>query len=985
MKITRLELAGFGPYKDVQRVDFEAFADDGIFLITGKTGAGKSSILDAICFALYDSVPRYEQTQKNLRSDYCAPDDPTYVELEFTVGDAAYRVRRTPAFERPKKRGEGMATAPATAELAKNVDGGWEVTAAKPVDVGKELAVIVGLTKDQFLQVILLAQNRFQDFLKAGNDERQEVLRTLFGTKRFADIELALIERRKVLEAELGEARAVIVQHARQLESLIERGDLPETPTLDWFDSGLSLAITAQELAQSDATAADGLFRAADASHRMLAQTRALQDRRERARVALAQLEGAAPAVDAQRIQLSAATRAASVWSYVVADNAAQKSLLAARADEAGARAEFAELSKTDPDQSEESLATAVDERTRSLGALAGALNDEAAIDRLARDVERAERDLERRTTDVASAQKLIDEMPALLADASIELAALRLAASKADAVREHEGRVTLALESAVAADALEADVAKASKAEVAASGALASAASELHELLEQRLNGYAGELAADLVEGEACAVCGSTSHPSPASGDAEPVTEERVDAARARVVSRQLLLDDAQGARERVVLALTAARARTNNRSVEQLEAELAEVTAELAVASEAHDTAEIMEAQAATLRANLESSTATLAGIVAERDAAALDLAAVRTTHSATVDRVAKERAGFDSVALRAESLQVVIDSARTLLSAVDATRLQSSAADSAAAALDAQLAEHDFADVTAVELARTDAGVIRDLESDIRRHDQAIATATATLEEAEVAATPDALVDLVESESALTLASAARDEAMLVQNSCDDRVKQVTRVVKDAKVVLAATGSRAIEFETLRELANVVAGAEPNTRRMRLETYVLAAQLEEIVLAANARLKTMTSGRYTLLHDDSLAFRNARSGLGLAILDQHTGRSRATHSLSGGETFLASLALALGLAEVVTNQAGGITLDTLFIDEGFGSLDGDTLDIAMSTLDSLRAGGRTIGLISHVDAMKEQIHANLRITVVDNGASAVESRVG
>jgi exonuclease SbcC len=168
----------------------------------------------------------------------------------------------------------------------------------------------------------------------------------------------------------------------------------------------------------------------------------------------------------------------------------------------------------------------------------------------------------------------------------------------------------------------------------------------------------------------------------------------------------------------------------------------------------------------------------------------------------------------------------------------------------------------------------------------------------------------------------------------------------------------------------------------GDEPNTKRMRLETYVLAAQLEEIVVAANVRLRTMTSGRYTLEHDDSRVKGGARSGLGLAIRDEFTGRARPTHSRSGGETFLASLALALGLAEVVTGQAGGITLDTLFVDEGFGSLDSETLETAMSTLDTLRAGGRTIGLISHVDSMKEQIPATLRISVTDQGYSRIEA---
>jgi exonuclease SbcC len=161
------------------------------------------------------------------------------------------------------------------------------------------------------------------------------------------------------------------------------------------------------------------------------------------------------------------------------------------------------------------------------------------------------------------------------------------------------------------------------------------------------------------------------------------------------------------------------------------------------------------------------------------------------------------------------------------------------------------------------------------------------------------------------------------------------------------------------------------------------MDLETFVLAAQLEQIIAAANRRFAVMTSGRFALEHDDTVAYRNTASGLGLAIRDEYTGRSRPTASLSGGETFLAALALALGLAEVVTERAGGITLETLFIDEGFGSLDGETLEIAMSTLDELRAGGRTVGLISHVDAMKERIAARLTVEVDETGASHVRQQ--
>jgi exonuclease SbcC len=192
------------------------------------------------------------------------------------------------------------------------------------------------------------------------------------------------------------------------------------------------------------------------------------------------------------------------------------------------------------------------------------------------------------------------------------------------------------------------------------------------------------------------------------------------------------------------------------------------------------------------------------------------------------------------------------------------------------------------------------------------------------------------------------------------------------------KDAATSIALTD----EYDLVRQLASAVAGRTPNTKLIKLETFVLAAELEDIVTAANQRLSVMTSGRYVLQHVDRAEYRNTRGGLGLEVLDQYSGRARATHSLSGGETFLASLALALGLAEVVSSRSGAVKLDTLFIDEGFGSLDADTLELAMTTLDSLRAGGRTIGVISHVESMKEQVHAQLRVEVGTSGSSNVAS---
>ena len=196
----------------------------------------------------------------------------------------------------------------------------------------------------------------------------------------------------------------------------------------------------------------------------------------------------------------------------------------------------------------------------------------------------------------------------------------------------------------------------------------------------------------------------------------------------------------------------------------------------------------------------------------------------------------------------------------------------------------------------------------------------------------------------------------------------------------LLERAREALGGVTALAEEQQVVARLADTIAGRAPNTHRMTLESFVLAAELEEIVAAANLRLSDMSSGRYQLRHTDALAARGAASGLGLEILDAHTGAARPAQSLSGGETFLASLALALGLAEVVTARAGGVRLDTLFIDEGFGSLDDDTLELAMTTLDELRQGGRTVGLISHVATMKERIPAQLHVQATPQGPSII-----
>ncbi|WP_022887089.1 AAA family ATPase [Glaciibacter superstes] len=987
MRIKRLAIAGFGPYKEEQRVDFEGFRDDGLFLITGKTGAGKSSILDAICYALYGSIPRYDTTQQKLRSDYCTADDPSYVELEFAVGDVDYRVRRTPEYERPKARGTGTTTQKTTAELFRFADGVWEGMSARPVDVGHDLDRILGLSKEQFLQVILLAQNRFQQFLLAKNEERQSVLRNLFGTSRFEQMESVLVERRKALEAELGTARERLEQQAVQAAALVHR-DPPESPDLEWFDSALAALDEERVQAAVAATTADATFTAADAAHRDLADVQKRQIRRDSAAEKLVALNADSAAIDGNRDSVNAANRAALVWSQVKTRREAASALATAASaldDARDAYAPYADDSEGDSEAASDSVSSAalkstIGRVTKKLGTLEFVVAEEARLPAFVAEIGDLKERLEGAESAVTAATERIESLPEQIDGVGVRLSAAQIRAAGETEANLKVDRLAAARKSAATAAKLEKQHAEALRAATDASGLNATATALVHSLMQQRLNGHAAELAAELVDGEACSVCGSTAHPAPAEPNAEPVTDDDIERARLAADEAKAVADDAHGETQRIATRFTESRTAAGKKSVETLDEELDAAHATQADVRAAGEEATTLEADQVRLRAELKVAQESLSQLRSAHDDVSKLLAVSQAEFSALDERVARHRGEFSSVSEHVAALQAELEAANRLAEASGGKLSAEKTLADAGETLNTQLEEHGFADEDDAVEAKLPAAEITGLENRIRQHDQAVSTSQSTLAEPDLAELPDASVELDASREALAEARSARDLALATESSLRERQSQLARVVTSVRTQLTASARLHDEYRQLRELASAMQGNEPNTKRMRLETYVLAAQLEEIVAAANVRLRSMTSGRYTLEHDDSLQFRGAKSGLGLAILDQHTGRARATHSLSGGETFLASLALALGLAEVVTNQAGGITLDTLFIDEGFGSLDSDTLEIAMGTLDSLRSGGRTIGLISHVDAMKEQIPAHLRITVTDQGHSEI-----
>lgn len=987
MRIHRIEIEGFGPFRARQTVDLDAYAADGIFLIGGRTGAGKSSILDAVCFALYGSVPRYEDGDKRLRSDHTRPDDPTEVALEFTTGGRTWRIERSPDYLRPKKRGDGFTPQKAEARMYERVGEEWIGRAARPVDVAQLVDEVIGLNQQQFLQVILLAQGRFARFLLARNDERQALLRTLFGTKRFEDYERALEERRKDAVARVeGESQALT---ARLEHAEATAGDILEPlggePGLDeriaWIGSAALRARHLAEEADAAQQQVTGQLAAAEAAHTERTAQRDKQRRRDATRESLAALEARADDIAALRAERDAAQRAEPVRA---AKDAAARALAAVEA--AGAalddtRAEWDDAragheAGADPDALDELVAAA----QQRIGSWRPLRDIEARLDA----DERALGDLRARAADAAERAAALAErtraLPAERERIQATLGRAEVAAATIDALRQAvaalESRLAAARSLAALADAQRA----AFEALQQAKRRKDEAEAHLADLQARRFAGMAGELAAELVDGEPCAVCGSTSHPAPAGRGDDPVTVDDIERADATRRDATAAYETANAALAEADRAHADAQKDAAGGTADELEAALAAKQQELSAAEAAAAEKERLVAERDALEAEAQRADAEQAAIIAERSDLDARIEAAEAALAQNRAAVAEARGSAESVAARIDAEQRLVAAATAYAEAQrESARAERAAAD-AAAALQAAVDEAGFADAPAALAALRDAAQRESLDARIHEHDTALAATRSTLLELELEALPEEPVDTTASAEALAAAKEAWADTVKAHTAAAERARTLEGAVERIAAAHAQIAELAAEAAAIRRLADTVAGRAPNARRMKLETFVLAAELEEIVAAANTRLAEMSGDRYRLQHSDALAARGAASGLGLEVMDRFTGRARPPHSLSGGETFLASLALALGLAEVVTSRAGGIRLDTLFIDEGFGSLDAETLDVAMRTLDELRQGGRTVGVISHVEAMKEQIPAQLRVEQTPQGWSVI-----
>ena len=998
MLLHSLEITAFGPFAETVTVDFDQLSAAGLFLLSGPTGAGKTSVLDAVCFALYGDVPGDRSSAKRFRCDTAPAGLAPRVVLDATLAGRRFRLTRSPAWERPKKRGSGHTTEQAHVLLEEHVDDAWVALSNRMDEAGHLVTGLVGMTMPQFCQVAMLPQGRFQTFLRARSEERHRLLQQLFSTQRFEDVERWLREHARELHRR---SQARHREVAGVVSRLLEAAAV--APPEGWSPDDLGPVAGSGELAgwSADLTAGAATTAAMAATVRTRAETdehraatardtgRQLRERQRRvaaAREERAVLDDEAAAQTARRSRLGLARRAAAVTPlHRLALTARQQR---DRAGEAALTASVAAAGLLDlHEPTPRDLATAETEaralladarallpREAELAATAARIDaDEAAEADLVAEERRLEARLTVLPVEVAGLATRLEE--ARVATTRLD-ELVRMIGERADRLAAHERAVVLRAQLVTARAELSASV---DRCQDLKEGWL--------EIREARLQGMAAEIALDLAVGACCPVCGSADHPQKAVPETGAPSAASEKAARSTLDDAELTRV-AHDARVRDLLtSLSVAESRAGNdqdtdalrTSLDSLRAERTALTGRAAEQDE--------------LAARLTRTRTALDETASERTAAQVALAGTRARLAGA--RAEHERIRGEVVALLAgtgqPSLEALVDDRTLLVETLTAARTgaeRHEAAARSAAEADAALAgwldEHGFTGLEAALQAVLPTTALEGLDAEVATYDARAAAVATVLADPDLAGAADLPApDVAALDAALAAASRARAEAATAHQVAHTRARRLEALDADLRAALADWAPLRESWAVAAELASFVEGkSADNALRMRLSAYVLAWRLTQVVAAANQRLLRMSDQRYTLEHTGRRGAGETRGGLSLLVRDEWSGEARDPATLSGGETFVVSLALALGLADVVTAEAGGADLDTLFVDEGFGALDADTLDDVMGTLDGLRDGGRVVGVVSHVGELRTRIPTQLVVTKQRAGSTV---RVG
>lgn len=920
MRPLKLTISAFGPYADLTVLELDKLGENGLYLITGTTGAGKTSIFDAITYALYGEPSGSVRNDSMLRSKYAKATTDTFVELTFTYNGQIYTVRRNPEYERPKTRGEGITKQTAKAEL--HYPNGRIVDKSKK-EVTRAIEEIMGIDRDQFLQIAMIAQGDFLKLLLAKTEERKAIFRQIFKTQKFEKIQYKLKEEAKQLYGEFADARKRLTTYMGEIQC-----DDLQNP----YYSEIALA-KAGSLSVEQTIALLGKMIAEDEEKKTWFNA-----------------EIASIAQELEQIN-SNIGKAEEYQKNIEAFEAKKLTLPEKEGEFADAEKTFAAEDAKRPEQ--EKLGKEIAELEAELPRY-----DDA--DKLSLDITSLAERIRLTTDEQTQTQEEIDqkdeelkdkrEKAKDLADAEARKATLE---AKKDKLKDETAKTETLQKDLQEYDALCARLNSARAEYQFLSEAAQKAQADYSAMQIAFLDEQAGVLASTLAEGTPCPVCGSTHHPMPAvMAEHAPTEAELKKAEKAskeaqkKAETKSADCSDLDGQRK------TAEK---------QIKEKISDLLGECAF----DEAAEKIEQKLTSLR---DDQLAVMEQIMQE-DIRIHTKEQLETEISVTERELENLRAKSNQYAQQL-SANVATKSEKT----EQLSKLQKELHFASKAAATEEIAVRS-AQRNTLEKALADAteklNNIKNELSTLRGEVAALEAIVADRCEIDLEKEKQARDDLNTKAQAYKKVSDVLVPRLDANKRCHDNIVETAEDMQ-------AKETRYQWMNTLAETAN---GGLAGKEKIMLETYIQMNYFDRILIRANRRLRKMTNGQYDLIRRQDAADLKSQAGLDLDVIDHYNGTIRPVHSLSGGESFKASLALALGLSDEIQSNAGGVRLDTMFVDEGFGSLDEESLRLALSTLQELTDGNRLVAIISHVGELKEKVEKQIVVSKAISGGSRCE----
>ncbi len=1013
MRPNRLTIQAFGPFANKEALDFTLLGDNPLFLINGPTGAGKSSILDAICFALYGQTTGKEREPSHMRCDHAAPDLLTEITLDFSLGDQHYRIRRAPTQERPKSRGEGTTTHQTEAQLWQlKPEGDDLLVPQKAQEATTTIETLTGLNVEQFRQVMVLPQGKFRDFLMADSSQRESIFSKLFQTQIYKRIEDAL-------KTKAASIRKDVDGLQNQIKGILQSADLEAEQEAQ--DQLRILRPQLEAATQQKEQTGDALVKAEKNLEAGKILTKAFLALNETQKV-FDVLEAKQPCINTKQQTLKRAQAAQKIEHLRTALTKSSQDKEQLRKDvvateqsltqyqnnlaQAQLALDQAEKDKQPIDQLKEQLADLrkLEPKINQLtDAVKQAQITQASVEQANTAFEQQQSQYKQLITRIATSEERVNQLrlsSATLPDKQRQLDSLRLLGQqRANLDKRMDECNTLKQEY--------------SKREVQLNSCKSRFEVQANQVKTLEFNWHSSQaaiLAAELKQNEPCPVCGSQEHPAPANTQSEVshVTKQDIEAARATQTTYQQQLTDAQNHVTQTSTRLQSIHVLLEeqqhelgdslHKSTNQLREDWRQLNEEIASLLTRQKEQIELETQLQTLaqqriqtEQQLDTSRITLQKAQQDQTIAMqnkLHIEQALPEYYRAIGVLSQQIRHLDAqiksittiYELALNSFDVSRQKVTQTLTIREQQQIQQKTIDQAYTeaqynweqALNRSAFKDDNNFLQALTTEPDQALLLNEIET--FTHQFSGCKATLAQQKRQLAEQTRPNIEKLEAEQHNLKAES--EQALNLCKKLENRYQQLANVVN--KLEQAHKSNHALEkqykiYGTLSDVANGQTG-----NKISLQRFVLSVLLDDVLIEASHRLNNMSKGRYLLIRKEERAKGNKASGLELEVEDAYTGKTRSVATLSGGESFMAALSLALGLSDAVQAYAGGIKLETLFIDEGFGSLDQESLDLAIKMLIDLQSSGRMIGIISHVSELRDQMALRIDVHSTAQGSN-------